>query len=162
MRTPARNAQVEQVNRPDNSYYRPLAEPSRRSRPGGVRRNLESRAIRPITIRIDSYDLEDRRLACGYDLLFQSFQSSRERLSHRSCPPLSCHGRRRPVGSVPCTSIILSGWLGLVRRIVSAGLSLGGPSSASSRSNRRVRFRLGMFVPRMCSGAPSLENLNDG
>ena len=40
----------------------------------------------------------------------------------------------------------LVGFARTVRRIVSAGSSLGGASSASRRSNRRVRFRLGMFV----------------
>ena len=114
-------------------------------------------------IRIDSYDLEYRRLACGYHLLFQSFQSSRKRPGHRLLPPFRCHGRRRPpVRSVPRTSIISSVSPGPVTIIVSPGLSLGGASSASSRSKRRDRFRLGMFVPGagMCSGAPALKDFS--
>jgi hypothetical protein len=57
-----------------------------------------------------------------------------------------CHGRRWPIGSVPRISIVHSGLPGLVTTIVSAGLSLGGASSASRRSTRRVRSWVGMLV----------------
>ena len=47
--------------------------------------------------------------------------------------------RRRSAVLFPRTSMIRSGWPTLVTRIVSAGSSPGGASSASSRSNRLAR-----------------------